>query len=378
MDSKGKVELLLDMSCKLVFLLEIALIFSISTIDGNGSQQSNGFAPVIDYSPRINYTSGTYQLNVSISDVKELNIPTYDGSGQCVHPSVKYVPGGWAGYEWWMAFTPYQHCYDTYENPSLVASHDGIKWVVPKGLTNPIDPTPKKGHNADTELVYDGKNMLVYYVEIVKSHIIACHRRIVYANMSIGTEENCTNFYPISPAIIRKSGNDWIAWYCDLGSLQLYSATSKNGLDWTNQTIVPTNMPKLVSWHISALQIDNGYSFLIAAFSRVKDDNSHTKLYLGEASNSKSIIKMAPILSPRAGWTGQEIYRSCMVGSRVYISARDTSNNWHIGYGTIASELTASNSTIWEPLSEGFLFPHDANLSSYENVNLSRSLHKRP
>jgi len=329
-----------------------------------------------EYIDAAKYPSGHYDL----VDLKELSIPTYDGSGQCVHPSVKYIPTGWEGYEWWMAFTPYKKCNDKYENPSLIASHDGIRWVVPKGLINPIDPTPKKGHNADTELVYDGRNMLVYYVEIVKSHVVACHRRIVYPNMSIGAEENCTNFYPISPAIIRKSVNDWIAWYCDLRSLRLYSATSKDGLVWTNQTIVPTNMPQLVSWHLSTLQIDNSYSFLIAAFTRVKDDNSHTKLYLGTASGPKSIIKMVPILSPRVEWAGREIYRSCMVGSRVYISARDLSNNWHIGCGTIAYNLIGNNLMIWQPLSEGFLSPNEGNYIYYENVslNLNKHLHKRP
>ena len=33
--------------------------------------------------------------------------PTYDGSGQVVHPDVVHVPGGWNGYEYWMGMTPY-------------------------------------------------------------------------------------------------------------------------------------------------------------------------------------------------------------------------------------------------------------------------------
>jgi len=366
------------MSSKLVFLLEIALIFSISTICGNGTQQFSSVAPVIDDFPGITYRSGTYQLNVSISDVKELNIPTYDGSGQCVHPSVKYIPEEWAGYEWWMAFTPYPHGNDNFENPSLVASHDGINWVVPAELINPIDPDPKKGHNADTELIYDGKNMIVYYVEIVKSHVIACHRRVVYPNMSIGSEQTCTNFYPISPAIIRKNGNDWIAWYCDLASLQLYYATSKDGLNWTNQTVALTDMPDKVSWHISASQVDKGYSFLIAAFPRVKDNNSHTKLYFGYAPNPKSIIKTTPILSPMRGWTEREIYRSSMIGSRVYISARDKSCNWHIGFGMMVSELKGRDLPIWRSLSEAIPFPQNANSIRYENESILRRLHRKP
>jgi len=34
-------------------------------------------------------------------------IPTYDGSGTVVHPSVYFNPDGWSGYKYWMAFTPF-------------------------------------------------------------------------------------------------------------------------------------------------------------------------------------------------------------------------------------------------------------------------------
>jgi hypothetical protein len=350
MDAKGRIMLLFGTRYKLVFLLQIALICSASAIGCYEMERFVGCTPVIDYVPWTNNSPSIYQLNVSISDIKKLNIPTYDGSGQCVHPSVRYIPSGWAGYEWWMAFTPYPQGNDEYENPSLIASHDGINWTVPEGLINPIDPTPKNGHNADTELVYDGKNLLVYYIDVVKPHVITCHRRIVYPNMSVGKEETCTNFQPISPAIIRKSANDWIAWYCNLSSLQLYHATSTDGLNWINQTIAPTDMPDKVSWHISALQVDNGYNFLIAAFPRAKGNNSRTKLYFGYASSSNSIIKMTPILSPGKGWSDREIYRSCMVGSRIYISAADKKCNWHIGHGRFVSYLWRSDLPMWKTL----------------------------
>jgi hypothetical protein len=363
MGASGRIMLLLGTRCKLVFLLQLALICSASAIGCYEIERFVSCTPVIDCIPGTNYSPGIYQLNMSISDVKKLNIPTYDGSGQCVHPSVRYIPGGWAGYEWWMAFTPYPQGNDKYENPSLVASHDGINWTVPKGLVNPIDPAPKNGHDADTELIYDGKNMLVYYIDVTKKCIVTCHRRIVYPNMSIENEETCTNFHPISPAIIRKSANDWIAWYCDLTSLQLYHATSTDGLNWTNQTIALTDMPDKVSWHISALQVDNGYTFLIAAFPRAKENNSRTKLYLGYASSSSSIIKMAPILSPEKGWPDREIYRSCMVGSRVYISAADRKCNWHIGHGRIVSYLRRGYLTMSKKLGNNS-FSNAANSNS--------------
>ena len=73
-----------------------------------------------------------------------LQIPTYDGSGQVVHPSVidfinEYGIDAWSGYRYWMVLTPYPQSQDKFENPSLYASHDGLTWVVPHPITNPLD-----------------------------------------------------------------------------------------------------------------------------------------------------------------------------------------------------------------------------------------------
>lgn len=380
------------------------LIENVSNVRDLDMQKYGGSSqfipPSINKSPisTIDNTSDTFLENVSVSDVQELSIPTYDGSGQCVHPSVRYIQGGWAGYEWWMAFTPYPKGDATYENPSLVASHDGIHWIVPAGLTNPIDPTPPHGHNADTELIYDGKNMLVYYIDMTrdtkKIHAIQCHRRVVYPNMSVGAEETCINFYPLSPAIVRKSADDWLAWYCNLTSLQLCYATSRDGLSWTDSKIVPVDMQKqnMVPWHISVLPEDNisvlrankGYLFLIAAYHKPKDNNGHTRLYLGYATDLNSSIKTALILPPEPGWTEREVYRSCMVGSRIYISAADNNCQWHIGYGNMSSGLRGTDLWIWRlifggnTVSSPRILPKCPTSSDSHNSSLHEKCHSKP
>lgn len=61
-----------------------------------------------------------------------------NGDGLC-HPKMVYVPGGWRGYKYWLALTPYfgvigtTTASDAYENPHLVASNDLITWVEPSG-----------------------------------------------------------------------------------------------------------------------------------------------------------------------------------------------------------------------------------------------------
>lgn len=87
-------------------------------------------------------------------------IPTYDGSGATIHPSVVDIGYRWHGYRWWMANTPWPDGLDSYENPSIWGSNDRETWVVPEGLTNPIEPYPGIAgyYNSDTELVWDSEN----------------------------------------------------------------------------------------------------------------------------------------------------------------------------------------------------------------------------
>lgn len=91
--------------------------------------------------------------------------PTYDGSGDIVHPSVVDMGADWNGYRWWRADTPYSGVNATaIENPSIWGSNDRVNWEVPSGLTNPIAPWPGEAtlnydwFNSDTELVWDAES----------------------------------------------------------------------------------------------------------------------------------------------------------------------------------------------------------------------------
>lgn len=86
--------------------------------------------------------------------------PTPGGNYNVIHPSVHDFGTEWNGYRWWMANTPYPVEGD--ENPWIYASNDMETWVIPDGLTNPIDPWPGIGkYNSDTELVVDDEGNLV-------------------------------------------------------------------------------------------------------------------------------------------------------------------------------------------------------------------------
>src|SRR5262245_49955656 len=73
-----------------------------------------------------------------------MNTPTYDGSGQSVHPDVVTFESNWHGARFWFTMTPYAKSNQALENPSILRSYDGIRLDVPPGVTNPIIKPPRR------------------------------------------------------------------------------------------------------------------------------------------------------------------------------------------------------------------------------------------
>lgn len=93
----------------------------------------------------------------------KINVPTYEGSGVAIHPSVYFNQNAWNGYEYWMAYTPYPSAKNQLENPSIAVSRDGSTWTIPDGLSNPVEPAPPGGayYNSDPNIVV-GNDGLMY------------------------------------------------------------------------------------------------------------------------------------------------------------------------------------------------------------------------
>ena len=131
---------------------------------GNAAASVSDAASVFDFydgfeSPFV--TTGTPLANAATYQAT----PTYDGSGQVVHPGIVYFPSGWNGWKYWLVVTPYPGSNAVYENPSILVSNDGASWEVPTGLTNPIAIHPGEPNLADGELFFDdsSNSLWVYY-----------------------------------------------------------------------------------------------------------------------------------------------------------------------------------------------------------------------
>lgn len=100
------------------------------------------------------------------------NFPAYysdstHADNQVTHPDVVVLDEQWNGYRYWAVYTPNVMVTSEYENPSIVASNDGVNWVEPEGISNPIEPQPvsTRYHNCDADMIYNPKMdaMMAYW-----------------------------------------------------------------------------------------------------------------------------------------------------------------------------------------------------------------------
>lgn len=157
-------------------------------------------------------------------------IPTPDPvstDGELTHPCVVYAPEKWNGYYYWMAVTPYLNSIDSYEDPCIVVSNDGINWAPPAGLTNPLDDQPGTTiYDSDTHLVFGPNNVLYLF-----------WRMLDISGNSPGAEEN----------IFMRTSTDGITW------------TPKQLIHQTDQTVRRLLSPSIEyydgMWHMFAVDI---------------------------------------------------------------------------------------------------------------------------
>lgn len=202
-----------------------------------------------------------------------LDIETPEGNAQPYHPSVVYIPGGWNGYAYWMAETPYPLGPDgdwnglppyraRWENPCIHASHDGIHWETPGDLVNPIDDLNEteienRDFFSDTHLVMNGDTLECWY-RISRTQRDETYILRKYSADGIHWSERETVIDLQDPAVVRegpggmivspaiqKIGGRYCMWYVnDIGeSRSICRSFSDDGRNWQKKSIAGCRTP---------------------------------------------------------------------------------------------------------------------------------------
>lgn len=286
-----------------------------------------------------------YRMANPTSIAIKLTIPTYEGSGQLVHPSVVHIPQGFGPtgekYIYWMAFTPYPNSDGTKENPSIVASNDGITWVVPTGLTNPIADYPGvPGYYADPSLVYDGTQLICYW-----SHsgieTPTTLRKTSSDGVTWSDAVDIGKYLAGSYVLFLTEGTHarFVAWNKggEKGYLSRYE--SVDGLTWSGEYRVPTNIEG-GGGHVTVFNDAAGFHFLWSLSPVGAKTGTKYGLYYGFSKDGSSVLfDIEPIFMPdrNISWADANIYTSCMIPFTdnsyiVYTSAINKNSESALGF----------------------------------------------
>ena len=230
--------------------------------------------------------------NLPFGKFFRLDIPTYDGSGQAVHPSLlvrsdkpRFI----------LSFTPYTDTDDRVENPSVVISDDGLHFREEKKGLNPLVPAPEKDHNDDPDLFFrDGKYGIMYLetmrpekqslVLLESSDRIHWNKRILHQENLAG-RSGC---FMLSPKYIEKDGLSWL-FYVNrdaAGGYQIEYVTGKDiySFDFATRNVIKIKGDRVLPWHLEIIQSDGRYIMLLTTASGLEKDAQYT-LRLARSGN---------------------------------------------------------------------------------------------
>jgi hypothetical protein len=300
------------------------------------------------------YTTATANVSLVVTPVgfvnapNPLSTPTYDSSGQAMHPSILYFPSAWHGYQYWAAVTPYPNYDASKENPSILASNDGMNWEDPPGITNPV--VEGTSNLADPDLYYDAASDQIWMFYLCKVSGEALMMRmtssdgVTWSTPQIGFTEVYNGM--ISPAVDRVGGVLY-AWYIDASPLgaaapssNLKVRTSTDGVTWSAAQVATITQPGYVLWHIEVRKISDGTFWMLAAAYPSGSASGHTVLFFCSSSDGINWTTYSrPVLTPLGtGWDSGQIYRSTFLYDavsdkfQVWYSARSSTREWQTGY----------------------------------------------
>lgn len=259
----------------------------------------------------------------------KLAVPTYpDGGQQPTHPSVVYFKDSWNGYRYWMAHTPFPDGYGAFENPHIVSSHDGINWVEPEGISNPIFSGLTRGFYSDVDLLYlphEDRLCLfwryadnpaageIYYVSFSSDGINWTDKQV---SLHVFTE------FTLSASVVY-DGEKYHMWYVGSENLAtpVTGQSAKVRYRVSDSPLGPWSDPKETNlqgmclrnndvglWHIDVNKYEEEFHMLICSSNRDLYLATSTDMFTWEATNQ-------PILGKAGVGSGKfdeaEIYRSC-------------------------------------------------------------------
>jgi hypothetical protein len=301
-------------------------------------------------------TGGVFSVEPTMMD-----IPTYDGTGQAVHPDVVLFDDAWHGAKYWLTMTPYAQSNQAVENPSILRSDDGIHVSVPAGLKNPIVPAPRNGgdYNSDPELLWEPQTRrLVLFDRFVEKKTNTLY--VLTSRDGVTWSRARSPFWvhdhqAVSPTVAPREGAAAKMWMVNAGKagcnakstrVEMRTASDKEGrfveTAWSNPVPVDLSIAGYTIWHIKARWVPekSEYWMLISAYPNNHDGCKTDDLFFARSNDGLHWrTYTTPVLRHEdREWTAAAVYRSTFLYDAasdqmsLWISARGSDGAWRMGY----------------------------------------------
>ena len=240
---------------------------------------------------------------------------------QATHPSIVQFDTEWNGYKFWMAFTPYPFSLLSTENPCIVASNNGIQWVIPTGVTNPLDVAPKGGYNSDTHIIYNDatKRLEIWYRAVTESSSVETLKRVTSSDGSnwsapetmIESRGAANILQYIAPSLIYEDGK-YRLWV--MRDYFIYVMESSNGKSWSNPVPIKSDGDYIHCWH-SNVQKHNDVYYLLNC-DKLSNKGNGGELFFYTSDDGVNWSKGKKIVTYTGNewdYDGQGVYRSALL-----------------------------------------------------------------
>lgn len=225
-----------------------------------------------------------------------LEVETYDGSDQAVHPDHIVLPESWTQATQALVATPYPFGNANFENPSFYAGFDGDNWAVPAGLTNPLE-LPREGYLSDPDGLYDPESheLLVYYRQVTSQNLVWLIRSANGVQWSAPElVASAPNHQIISPTVVHRGPGDWLMWAVNAGAAGCTSASttvelrqSTDGVRWSAPQPVLLDQPGGFAWHLDVEWIPSRSEFWAVYPLKTAGDCTTRALYFATSTDGR-------------------------------------------------------------------------------------------
>ena len=213
---------------------------------------------------------GTPPEELPFDDIRVLAVPTYDGSGQVVHPDYVRSPAGAFGSPHHLAITPYPQNNALLENPSHFVGTGPDRWSLESGAPNPVI-RPTTGYLSDPDLVFvpETGELWLYYRQVIGDNFVHLMRSRDGLRWSAPVEvARAPAHEVVSPSVVRRGPGDWWMWAvnsgsegCGVPSTTIEVRRSMDGEHWSAPEPVALNQQDLFAWHVEVQWIPSRNEF---------------------------------------------------------------------------------------------------------------------